>query len=140
MKKCKMVSVFTQPDLNTREVGRTRDKRRKPRRKAEWFPAYRVCKISNERGTKTMFTYAYVKQFYGQSERAYYLNYFIMFLFVVSLEDHFTRSDGYVQVLNSIEQRLYNSLDSLKSEKRQEVFNTKLQRTCAQLISAEARP
>ena len=42
MKKCKMVSVFTYPDVNTREVGRTRDKRRKPRREAEWFPAYRV--------------------------------------------------------------------------------------------------
>ena len=26
---------------------------------------------------KTMFTYAHVKWFYGQSERAYYLNYFI---------------------------------------------------------------
>ena len=25
-----------------REVGRTRDKRTKPRREAEWFPAYRV--------------------------------------------------------------------------------------------------
>ena len=25
-----------------------------------------------------MFTYAYVKWFYGQSERAYYLNYFVM--------------------------------------------------------------
>ena len=37
-----MVSVFTQPDVNTREVGRTRDKRRKLRREAEWFPAYRV--------------------------------------------------------------------------------------------------
>ena len=34
-------------------------------------------KITNERGTKTMFTYAHVKWFYGQSERAYYLNYFI---------------------------------------------------------------
>ena len=34
-------------------------------------------KIANERGTKTMFTYAHVKWFYGQSERAYYLNYFI---------------------------------------------------------------
>ena len=34
-------------------------------------------KITNERGTKTMFTYAHVKCFYGQSERAYYLNYFI---------------------------------------------------------------
>ena len=42
LKKCKMVSVFTQPDVNTWEVGRTRDKRRKPRREAEWFPAYRV--------------------------------------------------------------------------------------------------
>ena len=42
MEKCKMVSVFTYPDVNTREVGRTRDKRRKPRREAEWFPAYRV--------------------------------------------------------------------------------------------------
>ena len=30
MEKCKMVSVFTYPDVNTREVGRTRDKHRKP--------------------------------------------------------------------------------------------------------------
>ena len=30
------------------------------------------------------------------------------FVSVVSLEDHFTRSDGYVQVFNLIEQRLYN--------------------------------
>ena len=35
-------------------------------------------KITNERGTKTVFTCAYVKWFYGQSERAYYLNYFII--------------------------------------------------------------
>ena len=34
-------------------------------------------KITNERGTKTVFTYAHVKWFYGQSERAYYLNYFL---------------------------------------------------------------
>ena len=83
-----MVSVFTKPDVNTREVGRTRDKRRKPRREAEWFPAYLgdvntetilhfFYKITNERGTKTVFTYAHVKWFYGQSERAYHLNYFI---------------------------------------------------------------
>ena len=42
LKKCKMVSVFTEPDVNTQEVGRTRDKRRKPRREAEWFSAYQV--------------------------------------------------------------------------------------------------
>ena len=30
-----MVSVFTWPDVNTWEVGRTRDKRKKPRREAE---------------------------------------------------------------------------------------------------------
>ena len=60
-----MVSVFTWPDVNTWEVGRTRDKRRKPR-------------LENERGTKTVFTYAHVKWFYGQSERAYYLNYFVI--------------------------------------------------------------
>ena len=35
-------------------------------------------KITNERGTKTVFTYAHVKWFYGQSERTYYLNYFII--------------------------------------------------------------
>ena len=35
-------------------------------------------KITNERGTKTVFTYTHVIWFYGQSERAYYLNYFIM--------------------------------------------------------------
>ena len=34
-------------------------------------------KITNERGTKTVFTNAHVKWFYGESERAYYLNYFI---------------------------------------------------------------
>ena len=34
-------------------------------------------KIGNERVTKTVFTYAHVKWFYGQSERAYHLNYFI---------------------------------------------------------------
>ena len=33
--------------------------------------------ITNERRTKTVFTYAHVKWFYGQSECAYYLNYFI---------------------------------------------------------------
>ena len=74
-----------------REVGRTRDKRRKPRREAEWFPAYRgyvntetilhfFYKITNERGMKTMLTYAHVKWCYGQSERVYYLNYFIIAL------------------------------------------------------------
>ena len=59
------------------EVGRTQDKRRKPQREAEWFPAYFFYKITNERGTKTVFTYAHIKWFYGQSERVYYLNYFI---------------------------------------------------------------
>ena len=54
--------------------------RRKPRREAEWFPGYRVYKITNERGTKTVFTYAHVKWFYGQSESAYYLNYFIIYI------------------------------------------------------------
>ena len=32
--------------------------------------------MTNERGTKTVFTYAHVKWFYGQSERSYCLNYF----------------------------------------------------------------
>ena len=35
-------------------------------------------KITNDRGTKPVFTYAHVKWFYGHSERAYYSNYFIM--------------------------------------------------------------
>ena len=43
-------------------------------------------KITNERGTKTVFTYAHVKWFYGQSERAYYLNYFIK-LYSISIYD-----------------------------------------------------
>ena len=34
-------------------------------------------KIINERGTKTVFTYAHLKWFYGQSERGYYSNYFL---------------------------------------------------------------
>ena len=60
MKKCKMVSVFTQPDVNTETI------------------LHFFYKITNERGTKTVFTYSHVKWFYGQSERAYYLNYFII--------------------------------------------------------------
>ena len=34
-------------------------------------------KITNERGTKTMFTYTHVKWFYGQSKCTHYLNNFI---------------------------------------------------------------
>ena len=34
-------------------------------------------KITDKRGTKTAFTYAHVKWYYGQSEHAYYSNYFI---------------------------------------------------------------
>ena len=41
-------------------------------------------KITNERGTKTVFTYAHVRWFYGQSEHAYYLNYFIMVVSEIS--------------------------------------------------------
>ena len=41
-------------------------------------------KITNERGTKTVFTYAHVKWFYGQSECTYYLNYFIMVVSEIS--------------------------------------------------------
>ena len=59
MKKCKMVSVFTSGYVNTETI------------------LHLFYKITDERGTKTMFTYAHVKWFYGQSERAYYLNYFI---------------------------------------------------------------
>ena len=50
-------------------------------------------KITNERGTKTMFRYAHVKWFYSQSERAYYLNYFIIRDdqdFVLKLVDSFS--------------------------------------------------
>ena len=101
-----MVAVFTKPDVNTWEVGRTLDKHRKPWREAEEtmtrsglvsslssvLPTSQVFtsgyvnmetilhffyKITNERGTKTVFTYTHVKWFYGQSEHAYYLNYFI---------------------------------------------------------------
>ena len=59
MKKCKMVSVFTSSYVNTETI------------------LYFFYKITNERGTKTVFTYAHVKWFYDQSERVYYLNYFI---------------------------------------------------------------
>ena len=62
MKKCKIVSVFIYPDVNTREVGRTRHKQF-----IECFPNLpsvytKLCKhgnvvrffykITNERGTK----------------------------------------------------------------------------------------
>jgi len=42
IKKYKTVFRFIYSDLNTRDVGRTREKRRKPRREAEWFPASQV--------------------------------------------------------------------------------------------------
>ena len=51
MKKCKMVSVFTSGYVNTETI------------------LHFFYKITNERGTKTVFTYAHVKWFYGQSER-----------------------------------------------------------------------
>ena len=54
-----MVSVFTPGYVNTETI------------------LHFFYKITNERGTKTVFTYARVKWFYGQSESAYYLNYFI---------------------------------------------------------------
>ena len=97
-KKCKMVSMFTQPDVNTQEVGRTRDKLETTTRSgvvsslSSVLPTSRAFtsgyvnmetilhfsyKITNERGTKTMFTYTHVKWLYSQSECAYYLNYFI---------------------------------------------------------------
>ena len=59
LKKCKMVSVFTSGYVNTETI------------------LHFFYKITNERGMKTMFTYTHVKWFYGQSERTYYLNYFI---------------------------------------------------------------
>ena len=50
-------------------------------------------KITNERGTKTVFRYAHVKWFYSQSEHVYYLNYFIIRDdqdFVLKLVDSFS--------------------------------------------------
>ena len=60
LKKCKVVSVFTSGYVNKETI------------------LHFFYKITNERGTKTVFTYAHVKWFYSQSERAYYLNYFII--------------------------------------------------------------
>ena len=54
-----MVSVFTSGYVNTETI------------------LHFFYKIANERGTETVFTYAHAKWFYGQSERVYYLNYFI---------------------------------------------------------------
>ena len=59
-KKCKMVSMFTSGYVNTETI------------------LHFFYKITNERGTKTVFTYTHVKWFYGQSEHVYYLNYFII--------------------------------------------------------------
>ena len=60
MKKCKMVSVFTSGYVNMETI-------------LDFFH-----KITNERGTKTVFTYTHAKWFYGQSECVFYLNYFII--------------------------------------------------------------
>ena len=54
-----MISVFTSGYVNTETI------------------LHLFYKITDERGTKTVFTYAHVKWFYGQSEHAYYSNYFI---------------------------------------------------------------
>ena len=93
LKKCKMVSVFTWPDVNMREVGRTRDKRRKPRRKAETILHF-FYKITNERGTKTVFTCTRVKWFYGQLELIYCLNYFIISFIDKKFRVHLQRKIG----------------------------------------------
>ena len=71
-------------------------------------------KITNERGTKTVFTYAHVKWFYGQSESAYYLNYFIKgvlngidFISFSARYVEFNKSDFYSSVSRTtIEQNL----------------------------------
>ena len=60
MKKCKIVIMFTSGYVNTETI------------------LHFFYKITNERGTKSVFTYTHVKWFYGQSEHAYYLNYFII--------------------------------------------------------------
>ena len=54
------------------------------------------AKISNERGMKTVFTYAHLKWFYGQSERTYYLNYFItcFISFIFGAKTNTTRRKG----------------------------------------------
>ena len=99
MKKSKMVSVFTSGYVNTETI------------------LHFFYKITNERGTKTVFTYVcvlyscnfvhfmhscvlhsckmvfiHVKWFYGQSERTHYLNYFIKnyneAIFIIDLEEH----------------------------------------------------
>ena len=58
-----MVSVFTSGYVNMKTI------------------LHFFYKITYERGTKTVFTYAHVKWFHGQSERMYYLNYFIKCIF-----------------------------------------------------------
>ena len=60
-----MVSVFTQPDVNTRKVGRTRDKRRKPRRQAEWFPAYPVVSSFIQLKVSLFFSFFYSTYYLG---------------------------------------------------------------------------
>ena len=67
LKKCKVVSVFTSGYVNTETI------------------LHFFYKITNERGTKTVVTYAHVKWFYSQLERAYYLNYFIIPFLLLSL-------------------------------------------------------
>ena len=78
-KKCKMVSVFTQPSVNTREVVLPTSQVLTSGYVNTETILHFFYKITNERGTKTVFTYAHAKLFYGQSERAYYFNYFITF-------------------------------------------------------------
>ena len=70
LKKCKVVSVFTSGYVNTETI------------------LHFFYKITKERETKTVVTYAHVKWFYSQSERAYYLNYFIIPFLLVSLSSN----------------------------------------------------
>ena len=66
-----MVSVFTSGYVNTETI------------------LHFFYKITNERGTKTVFTYAHVKWFYRQSERVHYLNYFIKYVGITHVASHF---------------------------------------------------
>ena len=67
-------------------------------------------KITNERGTKTVFTYAHVKWFHGQSERAYYLNYFIMRYNARSLRQRYERAQFTIHFTNEVKKLVPRAL------------------------------
>ena len=69
------------------------------------------------RGTKTMFAHAHVKWFYGQSEHMYYLNYFIMKVFLKKFFQHMETLDVFTYKPSYSKETQYNYIDNNENDR-----------------------